>query len=144
MLYLATVTVHQSSCPDHTIEAGRRLAATLGPGSAVALTGDLGAGKTHFVRGLVTGWGGTDDATSPTFALLHEYTTPRGPVFHLDLYRAESAAGVWAAVHDELDAPHGMVVVEWADRFPQLLPTGAVQVAIRFTGDECRTIEIQP
>ncbi len=133
-----------SSRPDDTVAAARELAARLPPGSVVALQGDLGAGKTHFVRGLVAGWGGTEEATSPTFALVHEYPTPRGPIFHLDLYRAHSAAEIWDAAHDELDAPHGLVVVEWADRFPEILPAGAWRVAIHAVGPGRRVIEIEP
>jgi tRNA threonylcarbamoyladenosine biosynthesis protein TsaE len=110
----------------------------------VALSGELGAGKTHFVRGLVGGWGGEEDATSPTFTLVHEYTTPRGPVFHLDLYRAESAEEIWASAHDELENPDGLVVVEWADRFPALLPPDAVRVTIAHHGEGRRIITITP
>lgn len=130
--------------PEETEAAGRALAARLPPGSAVALVGDLGAGKTRFVRGLVGGWGGEPDATSPTFTLVHEYPTPRGPVFHLDFYRAASADEIWSAAHDELDAPHGLVVMEWADRFPALVPPGAVRVAIAHAGAGRRTITIEP
>jgi tRNA threonylcarbamoyladenosine biosynthesis protein TsaE len=130
--------------PDETVAAGRQLAGRLPPGSVVALQGDLGAGKTHFVRGLVAGWGGAEDATSPTFALVHEYRTPRGPIFHLDLYRAASAEEVWSAAHDELDAPHGLVVIEWADRFPEILPPEAVQVVLHRSGEGRRVIEITP
>lgn len=130
--------------PEETVAAGRALAACLAPGRTVALSGDLGAGKTHFVRGLVEGWGGCEHATSPTFTLVHEYATPRGPVYHLDLYRAESAEEVWDAARDEMDDPHGLVVMEWADRFPALVPTGAVCVAIRQTGEGCREIVLSP
>ena len=124
--------------------AGRDLASRLPRGSTVALSGELGAGKTHFVRGLVSGWGGEEDATSPTFTLVHEYTTPRGPVFHLDLYRAEAAEEVWASAHDELENPDGLVVVEWADRFPALLPPDAVRVTIAHHGEGRRLITITP
>jgi tRNA threonylcarbamoyladenosine biosynthesis protein TsaE len=136
--------VLHSRRPDDTVAAGRELAARLAPGSAIALIGGLGAGKTCFVRGLVAGWGGAADATSPTFTLLHEYPTPRGPVFHLDLYRATSAAEIWDAAHDELDAPHGLVVIEWADRFPTLLPPDALRVTITPSGEGERTISIEP
>lgn len=130
--------------PEETVAAGRTLAERLAPGQTVALSGDLGAGKTHFVRGLVEGWGGIEHATSPTFTLVHEYATPRGPVYHLDLYRAESAAEVWDAARDEMDDPHGLVVMEWADRFPSLVPPDAVSVAIKHTGEGCREIVLSP
>lgn len=133
-----------SHSPDDTVAAGRALAQRLAPGSCVALEGELGAGKTHFVRGLVAGWGGAEEANSPTFALLHEYRTPRGPVFHLDLYRAESAEEIWSAAHDELASPHGMVVVEWADRFPELLPPDHTRVRLIHDAAGSRRIEITP
>jgi tRNA threonylcarbamoyladenosine biosynthesis protein TsaE len=137
------MTRHLSCSPDETVAAGRDLARRLDPGATVALEGELGAGKTHFVRGLVAGWGGAEDATSPTFALVHEYPTPRGPVFHLDLYRAASADEVWSAAHDELEAPHGLVVVEWADRFPGLLPPACLKVRLTHAGDGRREILIE-
>ncbi len=131
-----------AASPEETIAAGRALAGRLSPGSAVALTGRLGAGKTCFVRGLVEGWGGADAVTSPTFTLVHEYPTPRGPIFHFDLYRAGSAEEVWSAAQDELGAADGMLVVEWADRFPELLPAGAVRVGIDDEGEGRRVITI--
>lgn len=131
-----------SASPDDTVAAGRALAATLPPGATVALHGDLGAGKTHFVRGLVEGWGGTASTTSPTFALVHEYDTPRGPVFHLDFYRARSEEEIWSAAHDELEAPHGLVAIEWADRFASLVPVDAVRVEIAHADGGKRVITI--
>ena len=138
------MTTLTTATPDETTAAGRALARRLAPGASVALQGELGAGKTCFVRGLVEGWGGTQQATSPTFTLVHEYPTPRGPVFHLDLYRAESAEEIWSAAHDELHAAHGLVVIEWADHFPALTPPGAVRVAIAYAGEGRRTIRIDP
>jgi len=137
------MTEAETRTPDETVAAGRTLAASLAPGAVIALTGELGAGKTHFVRGLVEGWGGSDLATSPTFTLVHEYTTPRGPVIHLDLYRARSADEIWAAAHDELDTPHGLVVIEWAGRFPELVPSNAVRIDISHTGEGRRRIVVK-
>jgi len=105
-----------------TLAAGAELAATLRPGEVVALTGGLGAGKTHFTMGLVRGLGGCDDVTSPTFTLVHEYRTGRLPVYHFDFYRVESAAEVTAIGWDEYLEASGVCVVEWADKFPELLP----------------------
>ena len=138
------MTTIVSSAPDETVAAGRALAARLPPGSTVALNGDLGAGKTHFVRGLVAGWGGAEEATSPTFTLVHEYATPRGPVFHLDLYRAKSEEEIWSAAHDELEGAEGVVVVEWADRFPALVPADAIRVTIEHDGEGRRRITLTP
>lgn len=134
----------ETTAPEETIEAGRQLARALAPGAVVALSGDLGSGKTHFVRGLAEGWGAVEEATSPTFALLHEYGTPRGKICHLDLYRARDTEEIWSAVHDELDASGGLLVIEWADRCPELLPPDAIRVAIAHDGEGRRIISIEP
>jgi tRNA threonylcarbamoyladenosine biosynthesis protein TsaE len=133
----------ETSAPEETVEAGRQLAAELAPGAVVALSGELGAGKTHFVRGLAEGWGATEPATSPTFALLHEYETPRGKICHLDLYRARDSEEIWSAVHDELDSSGGLLVIEWPDRCPELLPPDALRISISHTGQGRRTITIE-
>lgn len=138
------MTTLHTARPEETAGAGRQLAARLNPGTVVALRGELGAGKTCFVRGIVEGWGGTDPATSPTFTLVHEYATPRGTVFHIDAYRASSAEEIWSAAHDELADPAALVVIEWPDRFPALVPDNAVRVAITHAGEGRRTIEIEP
>lgn len=138
---MTTVT---TASPEETSALGRSLAARLLPPSTVALHGELGAGKTCFTRGIVEGWGGMETATSPTFTLVHEYTTPRGPVFHFDLYRAKSAEEIWSAAHDELEAPHGLVILEWADRFPEIIPANATYVAITDIGNGQRRITITP
>ena len=93
-------------------------------GEVLALCGELGAGKTHFTQGLASGLGiDTSAVTSPTFTLVHEYGGGRLPIFHFDFYRMESAQEVLAIGWEEfLDEPHGVVVVEWANKFPELLP----------------------
>jgi tRNA threonylcarbamoyladenosine biosynthesis protein TsaE len=133
-----------SHSPEETFLAGQQLAASLAPGAVVTLLGDLGAGKTCFTSGIVAGWGGENSATSPTFTLMHEYPTPRGPIYHLDLYRAKSADEIWAAAHDELGAPHALTIIEWADKFPELVPAHAVQVCIVLSGGTSRLITITP
>jgi len=132
----------RTSTPAETVAAGRRLGAQLAAGTAVALSGEVGAGKTCFVQGLVEARGGDIAATSPTFALVHEYPAPSGTVVHLDFYRAGSAEEIWDAARDELTSAHDLIVIEWADRFPDLVPPGAVRVRIRHTGDGGREIVI--
>lgn len=123
-----------------TLAAGRSLAATLRTGDVLGLVGGLGAGKTHFVKGLAAGLG-LDPAgvTSPTFALLHEYRAPgaaRLPLFHSDFYRLEHAAEAVTLGLDELfDEGGGVTAVEWADRFPALLPPGTRWLSF-VTGDD--------
>ena len=107
---------------EETIAFARDWAQSLGRDDVVALIGDLGAGKTQFVKGLVTGLGCAVEVTSPTFTLLHEYNGGRLPVFHFDFYRLSQRAEVEdIAFHDYLK-DDGVVVIEWADRFPDLLP----------------------
>jgi len=105
-----------------TIAAGESLAAEVRAGDVIALTGGLGAGKTHFTKGLVRGLGGGEEVTSPTFTLVHEYRSGRLPVFHFDFYRMEKAGEVTDIGWDEYLDAGGVCVVEWADRFPALLP----------------------
>ena len=107
-----------------TIAAGESLAAELRAGDVIALTGGLGAGKTHFTKGLVRGLGSEEEVTSPTFTLVHEYRAGRLPVFHFDFYRMESEREVTAIGWDEYLDAAGICIVEWADRFPSLLPAG--------------------
>ncbi len=105
------------------IELGRRAGEGLAAGDVLALAGPLGAGKTHFVKGLVLGLDSADSVTSPTFTIVHEYRGGRLPVFHFDFYRMESAEEVLAIGWDEyFDGQEGVVVAEWADKYPQLFP----------------------
>jgi tRNA threonylcarbamoyladenosine biosynthesis protein TsaE len=101
---------------------GAALGAELPPGSVLALVGGLGAGKTRMVKGLARGAGYDGEVTSPTFALVHEYRGGRLPLFHLDLYRLKSADELLAIGWDEFLDEGGLVIVEWADLFPELLP----------------------
>ena len=128
---------------DATIEAGKSLAAVLGAGEVIALSGGLGAGKTHFTKGLVAGLGGTEEVTSPTFTLVHEYHSGRLPVFHFDFYRMESEGEVTGIGWDEYLDAGGVCVVEWADRFPALLPAGTQWWALEAEGDGRRLRRIR-
>jgi tRNA threonylcarbamoyladenosine biosynthesis protein TsaE len=104
---------------------GVELAAGLVAGSVLALVGGLGAGKTRFVKGLARGLGFPEEVTSPTFSLVHEYRGGRLPLFHFDLYRLKDQQELLGIGWDEfLDEP-GVVVAEWADLFPELLPSAA-------------------
>jgi tRNA threonylcarbamoyladenosine biosynthesis protein TsaE len=130
-----------SNSPEATTAAGERLAARLGAGDVVALTGELGAGKTCFVQGLVRGLGATTAATSPTFVLVNEYRG-RLPVHHVDVYRARSLTELLDLGLEELIAGGGVTIVEWADRCDPLLPARAIRVHIEGLGDEPRRITI--
>ena len=130
-----------SDTPDATTAAGARLAARLAPGDVVALTGELGAGKTCFVQGLVRGLGVTTAATSPTFVLVNEYRG-RLPVHHVDAYRTQSLTELLDLGLEELIAGSGVTLVEWADRCEPLLPARTIRVHIEGVGDEPRRITI--
>ena len=108
--------------PDATLAWGRELAASLNAGDVVALCGNLGAGKTQATKGIVEGLGSQAAVTSPTFTLVHEYADGRLPVFHFDFYRMERAEEVLTVGWDEILDEPGVVIVEWADLFPDLLP----------------------
>jgi tRNA threonylcarbamoyladenosine biosynthesis protein TsaE len=130
-----------TTSPEQTAAAGERLGATLGAGDVVALTGELGAGKTCFVQGLTRGLGVQTRATSPTFVLINEYRG-RMPVHHVDAYRTARATELIDLGLLELFDGDGVTVVEWAERAAALLPERAVRVHIDGVGDEPRTITI--
>ena len=105
-----------------TLRVGERLAAIVRGGDAIALLGELGAGKTTLVTGLVGALGG-GAAASPTFSLVNEYPGGRLVVWHVDLYRIERAAELAElGLDDVIGDPRGICVVEWADRFAVLPP----------------------
>jgi len=122
-----------------TRRVAARLAAGLGKGDVVLLSGDLGAGKTAFVRGLAEGLGmGAAEVTSPTFTLVHEYRGGRLPLIHVDLYRLETAELDEIGL-DEALAASGVVAVEWAERLARPV-RGAIAISIADEGDDRRLI----
>lgn len=114
-----------SNSPEETEAIARGIAPELRAGDIIALQGELGAGKTHFTKGLVAGLAGPAPVTSPTFTIVHEYRGGRLPVYHFDFFRLEDArSGVTIALDDYFFGD-GVSVVEWADRFPELVPPNA-------------------
>jgi tRNA threonylcarbamoyladenosine biosynthesis protein TsaE len=128
--------------PEATEAAGQRLGQTLGPGDVVGLTGELGAGKTCFIQGLVRGLGVEARATSPTFVLINEYQG-RLPVHHVDAFRTQSLPELLELGLPELFDEAGVTVVEWADKVAPLLPSRTIHVHIAGVGDEAREITIR-
>ncbi len=124
-----------------TFALGTRLAATLRAGDVIALDGDLGAGKTHFIKGLAVGLGHTAPVTSPTFTLLHEYTDGPLPLYHFDFYRLETPEEALAIGLDEYLTSGGILAIEWASKFPHLLPPKTRWLHIHTRADEKRDIE---
>jgi tRNA threonylcarbamoyladenosine biosynthesis protein TsaE len=135
---------YRSSSPEETAAIARRLAATLPPGTVLALVGPLGAGKTAFVKGLAAGLGVPGrDVVSPTFTLVHEHAGTL-PLFHADLYRLEDPRQIAELGLDDYAARGGVLAVEWAERAGDALPPGAVTIRIEVTGSGTRRITVTP
>jgi tRNA threonylcarbamoyladenosine biosynthesis protein TsaE len=132
--------LYPSRSPAETAAIGSRLASSAQPGAVWALAGDLGAGKTHFVQGIAAGLGSVATVTSPTFGLVHEYPDGRLPLFHFDFYRLKTAAEALALGLDEYLDGDGLTVIEWADRFPELMPPGTVWFRFELADAETRLI----
>lgn len=136
---MASITSHSAA---ETFALGRDFAARARHGDVLALAGDLGAGKTHFVQGLAAGLGIAAEVTSPTFTLIHEYTGGRLPLFHIDCYRLDAEEDLLAIGLDEYFAGGGVTAVEWADKFPGLLPADALWIRFSIGENDTREIAI--
>lgn len=135
----AEIHVTESEAATRTL--ARSLAARLRPGDIVLLHGDLGAGKTVFVKGLAEGLGvDPDEVTSPTFTLVQEYAGGRLPLVHLDLYRLDRTELDDVGLDPDV-AARGVVVVEWAGRLTHR-PTGSIDVRIEDGGGDVRRVSV--
>jgi tRNA threonylcarbamoyladenosine biosynthesis protein TsaE len=121
---------------------GRRIAAELPRKRVVLLIGNLGAGKTTIAKGIAEGLGAADaeEVSSPTFTLIHEYGG--GRLYHIDLYRLEREREAETLGLEELFDRDAVVMIEWGERFPRLLPEERTEIRLRAVGDEEREIEI--
>ncbi len=117
-------------------------AATLRAGDAVALEGDLGAGKTTFVAAVARALGNADEVASPTFIFRHRYAGAP-PIEHLDLYRIEDPAEAVELGLEDAFSPDAITFVEWPSRLPSLLPAHAIRVRIEGSGDGPRVLAIE-
>jgi tRNA threonylcarbamoyladenosine biosynthesis protein TsaE len=132
---------HTLASVEETVAMGHALADELRAGDVVALVGNLGAGKTHATKGIVAGLGCNADVTSPTFTLVHEYTGGRLSAVHFDFYRLNSAAEVISIGWDDYLDAGGVLIVEWADRFPELLPENTRWFQFQIETDGTRSVE---
>ena len=129
---------------EETEALGARLAAVLTPGTVVAFTGDLGAGKTAFTRGLARGLGVTDRVTSPTFSIVNEYEGGRLPLFHFDMYRLASSEELFDIGWEDYLQRGGVCAVEWSENVSDALEEDALSVEIsRGEQDGQRVIVIE-
>lgn len=130
----------RAATPEDMKALGRNAAGAAVPGRVFALVGDLGAGKTHWTKGLVEGLGSGAEVTSPTFALAHEYRGGRLPVFHFDFYRIGTEEELLALGWDEYLEQDAVIVAEWADKFPGCLPADTVFLHFRLLADGSREV----
>ena len=133
-------TFHTNSA-EETVELGRTLSQELH--GVVLLIGNLGAGKTTLTKGIVEGRGvATADAvSSPTFTLIHQYGED-DPVFHIDLYRLDEVRQVETLGLDDLFRSRALVLLEWAERFPELLPADRTEIRLQTVSEEEREITV--
>ena len=130
-----------SKSVEETIAAGARYGREARRGEIFALRGDLGAGKTQFVKGFVAGVESPAQVTSPTFVLVHEYPGGRLPVYHFDFYRVENRDALLRIGFDDYVFGDGVSLIEWADRFRDLIPDQAKWLSFEMRGEDLRAIQ---
>src|SRR5436190_7892883 len=129
-----------SKSVEDTIAAGRTYGQNAARGDVFALAGDLGAGKTQFVKGFVAGLGSDAEVTSPTFVLMHEYEDGRLPVYHFDFYRLDNSEAVLRLGFDDYVFGEGVSLIEWADRYSALIPKEAKWLSFKVKDENSRVI----
>ncbi len=134
--------IYHTNSEEETIALGETLASELPAQAVVLLIGQLGAGKTTLAKGIVKGLGAArpDDVSSPTFTLIHEYSPS---VYHIDLYRLNTPSQVATLGLDEIFDRRAVVLIEWGERFPELMPANRIEINLRATGEISREIEVQ-
>ena len=137
------MNVYETRSEEETIELGRRIAATLPSRAVVLLIGNLGAGKTTLAKGIVAGLGVAppEEVSSPTFTLIHEYGG--GRVYHVDLYRLDRPEDVATIGLDEILDRDAVVLIEWGERFPRLMPENRIEVRLDIISNEYRQVSIK-
>ncbi len=133
-----TLTFHSGS-REETIELGRKLGALLKEGDVIALSGELGSGKTCMTKGLALGLGVPEDevVTSPSFTYMNEYEG-RKTLYHMDVYRLDHLSDFLGTGLDEYLGHGGVAVLEWADRWPEILPAQTLSVTFAILGRRCK------
>jgi tRNA threonylcarbamoyladenosine biosynthesis protein TsaE len=131
---------------EETFALGKRLAAMLGKGDVVALNGPLGAGKTCFAKGIAGGLGIEEELTSPSYAIISEYECLSGgekiPFYHIDAYRLEGNDDFSAIGGEDIVYGNGISVIEWGDRIPAFIPSGAYRLDFEIIEGDKRSVKI--
>ena len=138
---LRELTTHSA---EETIAFGRTLSGLLVPPKLVLLRGDLGAGKTTLVKGIAAAFDAAseEDVTSPTFTLIHEYRGPHAKLFHIDLYRIDTPRELDTLALDDLRSEDSIRLVEWGEKFPQLLRERDLEISLEREGESSRRIRL--
>ena len=138
---LREISTHSA---EETIAFGRTLAELLAPPKLVLLCGDLGAGKTTLVKGIAAAFeaAAEEDVTSPTFTLVHEYRGPRANLYHIDLYRIDTPRELETLGLDDLRSDNSILLIEWGEKFPQLMRQRDVEIALERLGENDRRIKV--
>ena len=133
-----------SNSPAETEAIGRQLASDVNAGSVLALKGELGSGKTLFTQGLVAGLESDATVTSPTFTIVHEYQSGRLPIYHFDFFRLDNRESAVRLGLEDYFFGDGVSVIEWADRFPELIPDHARWIFFEIKSECQRIITVSP
>lgn len=133
--------VFHTASEEETIALGERIAHELPSKAVVLLIGNLGAGKTTIAKGLARGLGAAapEEVSSPTFTLIHEYGDR---LYHIDLYRLDTSAQVATLGLDEVFDRDAIVLIEWGERFPDLMPARRIEIRLELEGEDGRRIEV--
>lgn len=129
-----------SESPKQTQALAEALTPLLRPGDTLVLTGAMGTGKTYFVQALLAPLCPGQLVQSPTFSLVNVYQAPEFPIYHVDFYRLDSEAELWAAGWEDYLDTTGLLLIEWGQRFPTALPLAYLQVELVATGENSRRL----
>lgn len=138
-----SIEVYKTESPEETEALGEQISEELSEGDCVGLIGELGSGKTHFVRGLAKGLGSKGFIKSPSFTIINIYDGGRAPLFHIDLYRISNIEEIYEAGLEEYIYGKGISVIEWADKLPSLLRECTMIVRFSYSGETGRTIHVE-
>ena len=137
------MTEYLSHSTQETEQFAREVAARLRPGDVIACRGGMGAGKTAFARGLAAGLGLRDRVSSPTFALVQEYTHGNIPLYHFDMYRIDGFDALYSTGFFDYLEGDGVLYIEWSENIPGALPPGAITLTIQRVDEDTRKITIE-